>query len=98
MTNHAISIDGLLQASEGLRRLVRKDEVEARRQQAIEAEHELARQREEERGEQRRAPKSPSAPAVVSGTTALIEGSGADGLGISEPAESLSRSIVGGDG
>ncbi|KAK3297813.1 rab-GTPase-TBC domain-containing protein [Chaetomium fimeti] len=38
MTNHAISIDGLVQASEALRRLVRRDEVEVRRKGAVEGE------------------------------------------------------------
>ncbi|KAH6613507.1 rab-GTPase-TBC domain-containing protein [Chaetomium tenue] len=38
MTNHAISIDGLVQASEALRRLVRRDEVEVRRKRAVEGE------------------------------------------------------------
>ncbi|KAF4589877.1 TBC domain protein [Ophiocordyceps camponoti-floridani] len=45
MTEHAISIDGLLQASEGLRRVVRRDEVEQRRARAMEAERELTAQR-----------------------------------------------------
>ncbi|KAK1836083.1 TBC1 domain family member 2A [Podospora conica] len=47
MTNHAISIDGLIQASEGLRKMVRKEEVEGRRERAMEGERELGRQREE---------------------------------------------------
>ncbi|KAL1883934.1 hypothetical protein Daus18300_000042 [Diaporthe australafricana] len=47
MTNHAISIDGLLQASEGLRRVVKREDVDGRREKAIEAEQELVRQREE---------------------------------------------------
>ena len=38
MTNHAISIDGLVQASEALRRLVRREEVEVRRRRAVEGE------------------------------------------------------------
>lgn len=46
MTNHAISIDGLLHASEGLRRVVKRDDVESRRAQAIEAEKDMIRQRE----------------------------------------------------
>ena len=46
MTNHAISIDGLIHASEGLRRVVRRDDVETRRAKAIEAEKDLIRQRE----------------------------------------------------
>lgn len=47
MTNHAISIDGLIHASEGLRRTVRREDVEARRARAIESEKLLMRQREE---------------------------------------------------
>ncbi|KAI5860421.1 TBC-domain-containing protein [Durotheca rogersii] len=47
MTNHAISIDGLIQASEGLRRLVLREEVEDRRARAIEADKQTAREREE---------------------------------------------------
>ncbi|KAF3765495.1 putative RabGap, partial [Cryphonectria parasitica EP155] len=46
MTNHAISIDGLIQASEGLRRVVKREDVEGRRMKAVEAERELVRQRE----------------------------------------------------
>ncbi|KAI5456546.1 rab-GTPase-TBC domain-containing protein [Mariannaea sp. PMI_226] len=41
MTEHAISIDGLLQASEGLRKVVRREDVEARRAKAIQAEKDL---------------------------------------------------------
>ncbi|KAK4151242.1 rab-GTPase-TBC domain-containing protein [Chaetomidium leptoderma] len=47
MTNHAISIDGLVQASEALRRLVRREEVEVRRERAVEGEREVGRMREE---------------------------------------------------
>lgn len=46
MTNHAISIDGLIHASEGLRKVVKREDVEARRAKAIEAEKDLLRQRE----------------------------------------------------
>jgi hypothetical protein len=46
MTNHAISIDGLIHASEGLRKVVKRDEIENRRTKAIEAEKDLVRQRE----------------------------------------------------
>ncbi|KAK4133205.1 TBC-domain-containing protein [Trichocladium antarcticum] len=42
MTNHAISIDGLVQASDALRRLVRRDEVEARRARAMRTEERMA--------------------------------------------------------
>ncbi|KAL3606880.1 hypothetical protein FPOAC2_01852 [Fusarium poae] len=41
MTEHAISIDGLLQASEGLRKVVRREEVEQRREKAIQAEKDM---------------------------------------------------------
>lgn len=47
MTNHAISIDGLIQASEGLRRLIKREDAEARRKRAIASEKELIQQREE---------------------------------------------------
>lgn len=71
MTNHAISIDGLIQASEGLRRVVKREDVDGRREKAIEAEQELVRQREErlraykERKAAAAAAAAASAPAVV---------------------------------
>ncbi|KAJ8063092.1 hypothetical protein OCU04_008335 [Sclerotinia nivalis] len=46
MTNHAISIDGLIHASEGLRKVVKRNEIEIRRAKAIEAEKDLVKQRE----------------------------------------------------
>lgn len=46
MTDHAISIDGLIRASEALRKEVRREDVIARRHEAIAAEQELAQQRE----------------------------------------------------
>ncbi|KAL5625313.1 hypothetical protein BROUX41_005373 [Berkeleyomyces rouxiae] len=46
MTNHAISIDGLVQASEGLRKLVKRDDVMEKRERAQEREREVLRQRE----------------------------------------------------
>lgn len=64
MTNHAISIDGLIQASEGLRRVVKREEVESRRARAIEAERELSRQREQ-RDAQRRLQKASSATSAA---------------------------------
>jgi hypothetical protein len=64
MTNHAISIDGLIHASEGLRKVVKRDEVENRRAKAIEAEKDLIRQREE-RNAIRRAERL----AAANGTT-----------------------------
>jgi hypothetical protein len=41
MTEHAISIDGLIQASEGLRRVVKREDVEQRRDRAIQAEKDM---------------------------------------------------------
>ncbi|KAK9779230.1 putative Rab-GAP TBC domain-containing protein [Seiridium cardinale] len=64
MTNHAISIDGLIQASEGLRKEVKREDVEARREVAIEAEKQLMKEREEFR-EARESNKAVSAPALV---------------------------------
>lgn len=75
MTNHAISIDGLIQASEGLRRVVKREDVDGRREKAIEAEQELVRQREErlraykERKAAAAAAAAASAPAVVENAT-----------------------------
>lgn len=71
MTNHAISIDGLIQASEGLRRVVKREDVDGRREKAIEAEQELVRQREErlraykERKAAAAAAAAASAPALA---------------------------------
>ncbi|KAI8634326.1 TBC domain protein [Xylariaceae sp. FL1651] len=69
MTNHAISIDGLIQASEGLRKVVRREEVEDRRNKAIEAERQLLKEREEH-AELYRTQKSKSAPALITETSA----------------------------
>ncbi|KAF5012693.1 hypothetical protein FDECE_1253 [Fusarium decemcellulare] len=41
MTEHAISIDGLIQASEALRKVVRREDVEQRREIAIQAEKDM---------------------------------------------------------
>ncbi|RDA90103.1 hypothetical protein CP533_2559 [Ophiocordyceps camponoti-saundersi (nom. inval.)] len=58
MTEHAISIDGLLQASEGLRRVVRREDVEQRRAKAMEADRELTARRGGGRGEPIEAPSA----------------------------------------
>ncbi|KAI0143038.1 TBC domain protein [Xylariaceae sp. FL1272] len=70
MTNHAISIDGLIQASEGLRKVVRREEVEDRRNKSIKAEKEMIKQREED-AQRFRTQKSTSAPALVSHDSAI---------------------------
>jgi hypothetical protein len=63
MTNHMISIDGLIQASDGLRKMVKREDVEARREKALEAEKELVRQREERNAQRRSQKAAASAPA-----------------------------------
>lgn len=65
MTNHAISIDGLIQASEGLRKVVRREEVEARRERAIEAEKETVKRRQEKIAERRRVADAKNAKPVA---------------------------------
>ena len=75
MTNHPISIDGLIAASEALRRLVRPDDVRARRAEAIAAERELLRQREE-RLAQRRATATAAAAAAATASAASTTGVG----------------------
>ncbi|KAF2472166.1 TBC-domain-containing protein [Lindgomyces ingoldianus] len=47
MTNHAISIDGLIQASDALNKVVKRKDVEERRGRAVAHEQEVMRQREE---------------------------------------------------
>lgn len=46
MTDHAISIDGLIHASEGLRKVVKREAIESRRTRVIEAEQNFLRLRE----------------------------------------------------
>ncbi|EUC47570.1 hypothetical protein COCMIDRAFT_24589 [Bipolaris oryzae ATCC 44560] len=54
MTNHAISIDGLIQASDALGKVIKRKDVEERRAKAVAHEKELMRQREEAREERAR--------------------------------------------
>jgi hypothetical protein len=54
MTNHAISIDGLIQASDALGKVIKRKDVEERRERAVSHEQELMRQREEARLERAR--------------------------------------------
>jgi len=60
MTNHAISIDGLIQASDALTKMVKRKDVEERRARAVAHEQELMRQREEARQERARKRASKS--------------------------------------
>ncbi|UNI24678.1 hypothetical protein JDV02_010408 [Purpureocillium takamizusanense] len=59
MTEHAISIDGLIQASEGLRKVVRREDVEQRRDKAIQAERDLVAERQGTRAATTRTVPSP---------------------------------------
>ncbi|KAF2637093.1 TBC-domain-containing protein [Massarina eburnea CBS 473.64] len=63
MTNHAISIDGLINASDALTKVVKRKDVEERRKRAVAHEQELMRQRDEAREERakRRAGKAAEA-------------------------------------
>lgn len=68
MTNHAISIDGLIQASEGLRKTVRREVVEARRLDAMESEKHRLRHGRDYHPENS-TPRTTKSGAVVSGPT-----------------------------
>lgn len=62
MTNHAISIDGLIQASDALGKEIKRKDVEERRAKAVAREQELMREREVLRQERalKRASKMPA--------------------------------------
>ncbi|KAF2019003.1 TBC-domain-containing protein [Aaosphaeria arxii CBS 175.79] len=66
MTNHAISIDGLIQASDALSKVVKRKDVEERRERAVALEEDLIRQREEARQERARKRASKSQEATES--------------------------------
>lgn len=75
MTDHAISIDGLIRASEGLKKEVKRDDVAERRQQAVDAEEDMIRQRESIRkGKQKVSSDESAAPPSVTtdGTTGKL--------------------------
>lgn len=76
MTNHAISIDGLIQASDALGKVIKRKDVEERRARAVAHERELMRQREEarqERARKRASKASADAIDVTSPTDAQEE-------------------------
>ncbi|CEJ81798.1 Putative TBC domain-containing protein [[Torrubiella] hemipterigena] len=80
MTEHAISIDGLMQASEGLRREVRRDEVEQRRDKVIQAERDSIAERESiarKRKESSAAAKQQKLKTAETSETASIASSSA---------------------
>ncbi|KAG6012450.1 hypothetical protein E4U43_007791 [Claviceps pusilla] len=49
MTEHAISIDGLIQAGEALRRVIRREDIEQRRNKAMQAEKDMVAERDRAR-------------------------------------------------
>ncbi|KAM3066116.1 hypothetical protein ACMFMG_010543 [Clarireedia jacksonii] len=101
MTNHAISIDGLIHASEGLRKVVKRNDIEVRRNRAIEAEKDLVRQREEKNRARRaeRAEREAAAAAALRDETKVddgvteeddtVEEAPEDGVGSSDDSEEL---------
>lgn len=68
MTNHAISIDGLIQASDALGKVIKRKDVEERRARAVAHEQELIKQRDEARQDRarKRASKTSTSDSVVS--------------------------------
>ncbi|OCK97686.1 TBC-domain-containing protein [Cenococcum geophilum 1.58] len=66
MTNHAISIDGLIRASDALKKVIKRGDVEERREKAVEREQEIMRQREEVRRERKRKAKLRAAEELTS--------------------------------
>jgi hypothetical protein len=65
MTNHAISIDGLIQASDALGKVIKRKDVEERRAKAVAHEQELMRQREEARQERAKKRASKASTDMV---------------------------------
>ncbi|KAF3070825.1 TBC domain-containing protein C4G8.04 [Daldinia childiae] len=92
MTNHAISIDGLIQASEGLRRVVRREDVEERRNKAIEADKQMVREREERNAKRRAEQNSQKSTSVP---TLMAESSASAVPSLTLQAESESSSVTG---
>jgi hypothetical protein len=73
MTNHAISIDGLIQASDALGKMIKRKDVEERRAKAVSHELELMRQREEMRQERARKRASKASVEVEPPVEADVE-------------------------
>ncbi|KAF2856232.1 TBC-domain-containing protein [Plenodomus tracheiphilus IPT5] len=89
MTNHAISIDGLIQASDALGKVIKRKDVEERRARAVAHEQELMKQRDEARQERARKRTSKvSMDSVASALLVAVEDDGDDDGG-----KSLSASL-----
>ncbi|KAK4189842.1 TBC1 domain family member 2A [Podospora australis] len=109
MTNHAISIDGLIHASEGLRRVVKKEEIEVRREKAMEEERRQVKEREErlrsvQEGRERRKTLGTQGQAevqkgVANGAGEVLSGGGEMVSGCASPASGdVARGEEGGGG
>lgn len=72
MTEHAISIDGLIQAGEALRRVVRREDIEQRRNKAIQAEKDMLAERDDN-ARKRSAKKAAAAAQEASRGLAVEE-------------------------
>ncbi|GAB0135050.1 hypothetical protein EsDP_00003402 [Epichloe bromicola] len=68
MTEHAISIDGLIQAGEALRREVRREDIEQRRNKAMQAEKDLVAERDRARKQRTDATTAATAAGRMSNT------------------------------
>lgn len=68
MTEHAISIDGLIQAGEALRREVRREDIEQRRNKAMQAEKDLVAERDRARKQRTDATTAATAAGRLSNT------------------------------
>jgi hypothetical protein len=101
MTNHAISIDGLIQASEALKKVIRREEIEERRKRALEAEMEVVRQRNErvvERETQRSKPQDEGRVEDVGSSNKATDGDGSGELQPQPPVPMDGGLVVVGDG
>jgi len=72
MTDHAISIDGLIRASEALKKEVRREDVAERRQEAVDRELEMVQQREAIRRGKGKARSSGQSDSDAFDTTDLL--------------------------
>lgn len=77
MTEHAISIDGLIQAGEALRRVVRREDIEQRRNKAIQAEKDMVAERDDDARKRDAKKAAAQAAAATTGEDA--------GLRVEEP-------------
>ena len=91
MTNHAISIDGLIQASDALGKVIKRKDVEDRRAKAVAHEEELMRQREEARQERARKRASKLSDVSAPSLPTQPEEGDAKSLSASLDAELSSR-------